>query len=718
MFRYSIVAVIVGFVASAAFGQGIIVDRRPSIPLTGSYQVSNVSVDATVRDQVATVQVSQTFHNPTGRQIEAEYLFPLPEDGAVSDLVLTVDGKEMPGKLLPADEARAIYESIVRSKKDPALLEFVGRGLFRTSVFPIAAGKSSTVTMKYTQVCRREFNAVSFAYPLGTHRVSGKPVGELSMRVRITGKDPIKSVYSPSHGIDVKRAGDRDAIVTMNERDLAPSGDFRLIHNLSDEAVGTTVLSYRPVAGEDGYFLALVSPGFTKPDAKPARKSVVFVIDKSGSMSGKKIEQARKAAAFVVNNLNEGDTFNIIAYSGGVEMFQPELQTYNRETRRQAIAYIESIRDGGSTDINSALTTALGMLNDKDRPNYVLFLTDGLPTAGEQDEMRIARNASAANQVGARVISFGVGFDVNARLLDRLSNENGGVSEYVKPDDNLEAAVSRFAGRLTAPVLTDIEIQLTGTPTTRAYPREVGDLFEGGQLVYVGRYAEGGKTTVNVTGKLAGETKTFATAATLADAHAGSAYAFVEKLWATRRIGEIIDQLDLHGKNQELIDELVRLSTKHGILTPYTSFLADENTVITDVRANAARADDQVDALQEVSGESAVAQRESKAVYKKALQVPADSPTEVMDTDGVRRQVTTVRNVGTKTFYQRDGVWRDAAVSEADEKNVIVIEQFSEPFYELVRNNRAEMNQYLTFDEDTLVELDGQTYRIEAAADE
>src|SRR5205823_5182068 len=142
--------------AERASAQGFIIDRRPNLPIARTYEVREVTVDARVRDQVAEVQVSQTFHNPGSFEIEAEYLFPMPEEGAIQNFVLMVDGREIPGRLLKKEEARRIYEEIVRTKRDPALLEYMGRGLFRTSVFPIPAGADRKITLRYTQICRRD----------------------------------------------------------------------------------------------------------------------------------------------------------------------------------------------------------------------------------------------------------------------------------------------------------------------------------------------------------------------------------------------------------------------------------------------------------------------------------------------------------------------------------------------------------------------------------
>ena len=222
-------------------------------------------------------------------------------------------------------------------------------------------------------------------------------------------------------------------------------------------------------------------------------------------MAGKKIEQARKALKSVLNNLRDDDLFNIVVYDDRVESFKPELQRYGPRIRDEAERFVDNIREGGSTNIDSALKTALAMIQDASRPSYVLFLTDGLPTAGETRELAIADNCRQANARRARIFCFGVGYDVNARLLDRLSGGNSGTSEYVKPDEDIETHVGRFYAKMTSPVLADIHLELAGIDINRTYPRDVPDLFEGGQIVWAGRYRQSGRTTIRVSGKVGGE---------------------------------------------------------------------------------------------------------------------------------------------------------------------------------------------------------------------
>ena len=608
-----------------AWGQGFVVDRtvmppRPSPrPMPTGYEIREVGIDAKVVDQVAEVRVAQTFHNPNSTTIEAEYLFPLPDGAAIQNLVLLVDGQELPGKLMGKDEARRIYEEIVRSKRDPALLEYVGRGLFRASVFPIPPGADRKVTLRYTQLCRRERDVVEFVYPLATQKHAGRPVGKLTLNVEIRGRDAIKSIYSPSDDVTIKRPNDREARVSLERQNVTPAGDFRLVSTLAEGAFGASVLSVKPSSGEDGYFLLLASPKVEPdPDSKPLPKTVVFVLDRSGSMAGKKIEQAKNALRFVLDNLHEDGTFNIIAYDDRVESFRPELQRFDSRTRADAANFVDNIREGGSTNIDEALKAAMAQVSDDSRPTYILFLTDGLPTAGAVAELEISKNCRAANKVRARVFSFGVGYDVNARLLDRLGSENGGTSEYVRPDENIEAHVAAFYGKMTRPALASLSIEMPGTDVNRTYPRDLPDLFEGGQLVWAGRYTKPGKTTVRLSGKVGRDRRTYEFPAELADTGAASGRDYVETLWAVRRVGAIIDQIDLSGPNKELIDELLALSTKYGLLTPYTSFLADDRTQLHASGANFGRARTELEALNQVSGASGTMQRGMKQSYLKA----------------------------------------------------------------------------------------------------
>ena len=741
-------------VGANAQGVLIVVDPGHPVPLPrpiprpepppASYRVKELNVQAKIANQVARVQVSQSFVNTGSRQMEVQFLFPLPYDGAVDQLTLMVDGKEYPAKLLPADEARRIYESIVRRNRDPALLEWMGTGMFQTSVFPVPPGAERKVTLAYTQLLRQSQRLTDFLFPLSTAKYTSQAVEKFEFRVSIETAQDLKSVYSPTHPIEIERPDGKHAVVKYTSQQTIPTSDFRLFYDVSEGPVGTSVIAYRPQEGEDGYFLLLAAPQIKAPDEARVAKNVVFVLDRSGSMEGKKIEQAREALTFVLNNLRDGDRFNIVAYDSSVEAFRPEMQTYSNDTRSAALGFVNGIYAGGGTNIDGALKAAMAQFQGAEGPTYLLFLTDGLPTVGETSEAKIVAASKQANPGKVRVISFGVGYDVNSRLLDHLTREHRGQSEYVRPDEDLEVHVSRLFKKISAPVMTDVTVAFdfdeprpteAGAAINRVYPRVVPDVFEGEQLVLVGRYGTFGRAKVTISGMVGGQKQSFDFPTEMTKLNSDPSLGFTEKLWAMRRIGEIIDELDLSGKNDELIKELVALSTKHGIMTPYTSFMADDTTRGFDAATNFRRADEALGRLREAAGRGGFSQRAQKGALQNADRALGGNSYEFSESLApagpglsLARDIDSDREValeglkvlGNQSVYRRSGkIWVTPDTAEIDlerdKAQIQEIERFSADYFALVAANSPVENQLLSSqqeDEELLVRLRGQVYHL------
>ncbi|MDZ4683718.1 MAG: VIT domain-containing protein, partial [Planctomycetaceae bacterium] len=340
------------FAASSVWAQGvlIVVDRPIPLPRpmprpipSATYALKELAVQAKLLDQVAKVQVSQTFVNTGSVQLEVQFVFPLPYDGAVDSLTLLVDGKEYPAQLLSAKDARARYEAIVRSNKDPALLEYLGTGLFQTSVFPVPPGAERKVTLSYNQLLRKDHGLTDFLFPLSTAKYTSKPVEKIDVQVTIDSAVDIKNIYSPTHPVEIQRPDNKHAVIKYTRTNETPGTDFRLFYDVGSGQLAARVISYRPNDSDDGFFLLLASPPIQAAGTDRPRKTVMFVVDKSGSMSGKKVEQAKAALRFVLNNLRDGDLFNIVAYDTNVESFRPELEKFNDETRKAALGYVEGL---------------------------------------------------------------------------------------------------------------------------------------------------------------------------------------------------------------------------------------------------------------------------------------------------------------------------------------------------------------------------------------
>lgn len=765
--RSLVVWLFTSLVAVQAFGQGVLISQdrqerwrlpRPIVrpPQTEtSYKIKEISIRTRVQDQIARTQVTQSFVNTGNRQMEVSFVFPLPYDGAIDRLTFMVDGKEYDAELMTKEKAREIYEGYMRRNKDPALLEWMGTGMFKTSVFPIPPGAERSVTLRYTQLLRKHESLTDYLFPLSTAKYTSHAIEKLSFNVAIECSAEIKIVYSPTHDVTVKRDDDLHAVVTYEAKNVIPSNDFRLFFDTAKQKLGASLLSYWPEDADHGYFLLLASPEISAPDADKQPKTTILVLDRSGSMNGKKIEQAKEALKFVVNNLNDGDLFNIIAYDSEIESFRPELRRFNDATRKEAIGFVNGIFAGGSTNIDGALSTAMSLVQDSSQPSYIVFLTDGIPTAGVRNESQIVKNTEQNNKYGSRLVSFGVGYDVNSRLIDRLSRANRGQSEFVRPDEDIEAHVSRLYQSMSAPVMVNVQTTFeldvtdgeTGSPVNRVYPKEIHDIFAGQQVTMVGRYGKSGAAKIKFTGQVRGDAADFEFPALFVEKSGNETYGFVEKLWASRRIGQIIDELDLNGSNQELITELVSLSTKHGIITPYTSFLADDQATpqqLTNRRRLLHQATDSLESLSESQGRGGFAQRLSKKAYQEAMRLPqansvqlaeqlsapsganatADrlsivTGTAVPAADGTVRFTDSVIHAGEETIYRRGKLLIVANASdvdiEKDKNDITEITRFDDAYFDLIAKNTKSDNLVLAQqkdDEELLIRLRGTVYLI------
>jgi Ca-activated chloride channel family protein len=703
------------------------------------YDVARLEIDASIRDQVAQVQVSQTFKNRSSQTLQVKFIFPLPYDGAIDQMTFMVDGQELEGQLLEADKAREIYQSYVRRSKDPALVQWIGTGMFQTQVFPVPPDAERTVSLRYTQLCRRSGSLTDWLLPLAPARFTAHPIGEVAIRGRIRSETRLGNVYSPSHDVEIDREGDGVARFQYTAKGSVPDRDFRILWDSGDDAIQMSVIAHRADDDEDGYFMLLVQPQFpaVPEDYHKTGKQVVLVLDKSGSMRGEKIDQARSAARYVVDRLKSRDRFTLIHYDSEVDLFRSELVEADKDTRTDAKDYIDSMLAGGSTNIDEALSKAFQLAGDGDGPVYVVFMTDGQPTVGEQNAMKIAANAQQRVREGTRLFSLGVGHDVNSRLLDKLASICLGQTTYVRPGEPLDQVIAALYDRIGAPALTDADLRITVDGqegrTRQLYPSKMYDLFSGDQLVIVGRYRRHGSLQVTLSGDYLGDRQEYRFAGELPKV-TDSRDVFVERLWATRRIGQIIDEIDLHGENRELVDELIALSKRHGILTPYTAYLAEERTGLNDAVASRELARESLMELQQEAGESAFRQRFFKGELKSSsraatpsaaadsfglevqmrggLAAPAGAAGQVQAPAIVGKPVERVKQIAAKTFFLRGQRYIDADASDAQIDGATRIEQFSDEYFKLLGELDDESRAYLAEELEVLVILRDKAYLI------
>lgn len=546
--------------------------RHTFAPLEVVYH--RVTVD--IREQVAKTSIEQAFRNPEPRQLEGYYIFPVPKGTQLDAFSMEVGGKMLPAELLDATQARRLYEDIVRQHRDPALLEYAGQDLFKVRLFPIEPHSTKQIRLAYTQVLTTDAGMLEYRYPLNTEKFSASPIEEVSVKVDLKGRGPLKSVFSPTHEVEVVRHGGREATVAFEAANVRPDRDFQLLFSRDTGDVDLRLLTHS-VGDGDGFFLLLAAPDVELAKERVAPKDVVFVLDTSGSMAGEKIVQATKALQFCLDNLNDRDRFDILRFSTEAEPLFDGLQPTDPEHRRKAAEFLGKMRPLGGTAIHDALLTALRERPDNaERPFLVIFLTDGLPTVGEVKNDAIVEAVKSATGGLTRVFCFGLGHDVNTHLLDRITETTRARSQYVLPEEDIELKVSSFFAKVSDPVLANPRLTLDSpVRLTRVHPSPLPDLFKGDQLVVVGRFEGRGGGTLTLSGTVDGKTQSFTRAVRFRERGQGNE--FIPRLWAMRQIGFLLDEIRLRGENPELKDEVVRLAREYGIVTPYTSWLILED---------------------------------------------------------------------------------------------------------------------------------------------
>ncbi|MCZ7544464.1 MAG: VIT domain-containing protein [Anaerolineae bacterium] len=722
-----LVAIIVALAAPAfsalpAHADGIIIPPWPPEPpppgvitdpawLTIKYHRVHIAID----NQIATTRVDQVFVNEGNMTAEGTYIFPLPEGATVDEFIMWVDGQPIEARILEKDEARRIYDDIVRRFRDPALLEYVGTQMVQANVFPIAPGEERRIELEYAQVLDVDQDLVTYRYPLNTERFSARPLEEVVISVEVNSNDDIGAIYSDTHDIAVNRDGPRRFTAGYEAYNILPDTDFILRYGLARDEINVNLLTYRESADGRGFFALLVAPPVAVDAARVVARDIIVVLDQSGSMDGEKWDQARTAAAYVLDNLNPEDRFNLVVFSTGWRVFANEMQP-PREAGA-AIDWINDLEAIGGTDINAALTEAMAFVGE--RPAVVIFLTDGLPTEGVTSSAEILANVKDAAPPNVRLFAFGVGDDVDTLLLDTLTREHQGASAYVRPGERIDEEVSSLYAKISAPVLSDIALDFGDVMVEEMYPAApLPDLFAGTQMIVVGRYRDGGATTVTLTGKVGGDAHTFVYSGLDFRRNAGGEV-FIPRLWATRRIGDLLQQIRLHGENPELVDSIVQLSLRYGIITPYTSFLITEDDIFTEEGREAA-ARELEDVEFGVSGAAAVDAAE-QAQGLGGAEMPMAMPTQMAlpDTDGrgesyyvETREV--IRYVNAKTFVFRDGVWIDTEY-DPDALTPEQVAFLSDAYFDLVAVH-PELGDYFALGDHVIVVFAGVAYEVTPSA--
>ncbi|MFC1627757.1 VIT domain-containing protein [Gemmatimonadota bacterium] len=754
----------VAIVTPAASGQQVHIVPGPGHEHPNAIYLASANLSVEIRGGVAHSTLTQVFANPNDWQAEGVYLFPLPEGAAVTDFRLTMDGIPVRGEVLDQEQARNIYLDIVRRIRDPALLEWINNRVFQARIFPFEPGGERTLTLSYAQVLPREGDFHVFRYLTGQGRMAAPPqiivrqepgfiplVDQQPGRAQVVASDrtgdnprrsttfvvegtiredrPIRSIYSPTHPLSVEHQDEGTIAVFSAEGTLYSREGFSLYYGTGEQNdIGMGMLHHRP-PGEDGFFLLTISPGrIARRESLP--RDIVFVLDTSGSMRGdRKLEQAIEALDFGLSTLGVNDRFALVIYNSSIRAWRDELADADRRTVVEAREFINRLTAEGGTNIEGALAASLDFASESMEQNgngshltYVVFLTDGLATVGETQPDVLLQQAEEGLPASVRLFTWGVGYDVNAFLLDRLATEHGGHSAYVEPMEDLEVKVSAFFSRVSTPVLADLEIEVVGADTWDLFPAELPDLFEGTEITVMGRYRGNGQAEVRLTGRMAGREHTIRHPVELPRRY--SEAAFLAPMWAQRKVGFLLEQIRLHGESEELKDEVVRLGEKFGIVTPYTAYLVIEEHMLQAMEAQAvSTAAPAAQASMRMARESIQARTSADAsLYggragsqqqTGAGDISLSVAERELQTSSLinRADFLSVQRVGEKTFQldREKQIWRDQAVKA--EAKMIEVEIGSREFLRLLDQYES-LASYIAMGEQVEVLLGDQAYRL------
>ena len=562
--------------------------------------LKHTDVKGKISGYIATVEVTQQFHNPYDEKIEAVYVFPLPQNAAVNEFIMIIGDRRIRGIIRERKEAERIYQEARRQGYVASLLTQERPNIFTQKVANIEPGKEIDVNIKYFNTLSYVDGWYEFVFPMvvgprfnppdytdgvgavarGKTGISGqrtevqylKP-GErsghdISLSVNIDAGVIIEELSCPSHAIKKTIETPQIVHVQLSHLDTIPNKDFVLRYKVSGSKIKSAVVTHQDERG--GFFTLMLYPPDDLKQLKRAPMEMVFVLDCSGSMSGKPIAKAKDAIKRALRKLEPDDTFQVIRFSQSASQLGPKPVPATRANVRKALQYVDSLHGSGGTMMIEGIKAALDFPHDSNRFRLVSFMTDGYIG----NEIQIL--AAVHQRLGSsRIFSFGVGSSVNRYLLDRMAKLGKGAVAYVGLNDSSSQVVDLFYERISHPALTDVEIDWGDLEVTDVFPRRIPDLFVGRPLIITGRFEGQPNTNIQVTGKVGSFTRQIAIPVTLdnsAATHPGIAC-----VWARKQIEDLANQVT-YDSSPELPSRIKQVALEYGLMSAYTAFVAVDST--------------------------------------------------------------------------------------------------------------------------------------------
>jgi tetratricopeptide (TPR) repeat protein len=545
------------------------IDGR-NTPLSVGYH--KVTVD--IRDQIARTVVEESFVNHTSTRLEGVFHFPLPADASISGFGMWIGSELVEADMVEKQRAREIYETILRERRDPGLLEWAGGNIFKARVFPIEAHSEKRVKITYTQVLPRQGNGYRYSYALQSELLRQHPLRELLVDVKINSVMPLTHVASPTHPVRVEQTA-HSARVEFAAQEYTPTRDFEVAVEVGGPRSELTLIPHR--RGDDGYFLTLLTPpAFENASPRgmlPAGEPIDLLIlaDTSASLNRAARTAQREFVATLLGSLTPKDRINLAACDVACDWTFAQSMPAEPKNLDAVHEFLDKRVSLGWTDLDKAFASAFSKAGPKTR---IVYIGDGIVTTGDADPVAFAKRLRKAYEGKAGTCyAISVGSSYETAVLKAIASCGGGAVRQIGGQQRPTVVARELLDEMAKPALKDLKIEFRGLQVARVYPEELPNLPAGGQQVILGRYLPAGKDQsgeVVVAGTFDGRPIRYASRVSLADAEQGNS--FIPRLWARMHLDDLLRQ----GASQTIQDEIIALSEEYNIMTPYTSLLVLE----------------------------------------------------------------------------------------------------------------------------------------------
>lgn len=586
-------------------GCGSLMAKLPDMATEVPVPLKHTSVNGTIDGYIATVDVTQQFHNPWSSKIEAVYVFPLPENAAVNEFVMTVGERRIRGIIREREEAEKIYSEARSQGHVASLLTEERPNIFTQKVANIEPGRQIDINIRYFNPLRYDDGAYEFVFPMvvgprynppattgGIGAVARNAAGtsgqstevpylnpaersghDISLTLQIDAGVTIEDVRCVNHQVSVTAASERERTIQLSPSDSIPNRDFVLQYKVAGEQIRTAMMTHRDDHGQ--YFTVMIYPPAELERVQRSPMEMVFVLDCSGSMNGRPLEQAKAAVTCALQQLTPRDTFQIINFSSTSSQLGPAPIVATPQNIREGLNYLNSIQSEGGTEMIQGLRAALDFPHDEGRYRLVSFMTDGY-IGNDADIL----NAVAEKVGDSRIFSFGVGQAPNRWLMDRMALLGRGAVAYLSLNDNPVEIMERFEKRISHPALTDLSIDWGSMQVTDVYPQILPDLIVGRPITVTGRYT-GEPGMVRIAGRSGNAVMTSQVLANTKEAqkqHSG-----IAAVWARLKILDLISQSSRTPEQvPQLQQEILQTALDYSLMSPLTAFVAVDSLSTTE----------------------------------------------------------------------------------------------------------------------------------------